>query len=61
MTTWNAINDQAPKYIQQLMKMRQQQNHNLRSNSKVHQTRTGMKNKLSYLQHKDYGMPFQKM
>ena len=35
MTTWKAIKKQAPKYIQQLIKVRQQQNHNLRSNNKV--------------------------
>ena len=35
MTTWKAINKQAPIYIQELIKVRQQQNHNLRSNNKV--------------------------
>ena len=35
MTTWKAIKKQAPQYIQQLIKVRQQQNHNLRSNNKV--------------------------
>ena len=33
--SWKAINDQAPKYIQQLIKVRQQQDHNLRNNDKV--------------------------
>ena len=35
MPTWKAMNDQVPKDIQQLIKMRQQQNHNIRSNNKV--------------------------
>ena len=34
MTTWKALNNQAPKYIQQLITEKQQQNHNLRSNNK---------------------------
>ena len=34
MTTWKALHDQAPKYIQQLITEKQQQNHNLRSNNK---------------------------
>ena len=34
-TTWKVINDQAPKYIQQLLHRKPQQNHNLRSNSKM--------------------------
>ena len=33
-TTWKALNDQAPKYIEQLLHRKPQQNHNLRSNSK---------------------------
>ena len=33
--SWKAINDQAPKYIQQLIKVRQPQDHNLRNNDKV--------------------------
>ena len=33
-TTWKALNDQAPKYIQLLLRRKPQQNHNLRSNSK---------------------------
>ena len=33
-TTWKAINDQAPKYIQQLLRRKPQQIHNLRSNNK---------------------------
>ena len=34
-TTWKAVNDQAPKYIQQLLHRKPQQNHNLRSNNKL--------------------------
>ena len=34
-TTWKAINDQAPRYIQQLLHRKPKQNHNLRSNSKI--------------------------
>ena len=34
MTTWKALHDQAPKYIQQLITKKQQQNHDLRSNNK---------------------------
>ena len=33
-TTWKALNDQAPKYIKQLLHKKPQQKHNLRSNSK---------------------------
>ena len=33
-TTWKELNDQAPKYIQQLLHRKPQQNHSLRSNSK---------------------------
>ena len=33
-TTWKALNDQAPEYIEQLLHRKPQQNHNLRSNSK---------------------------
>ena len=33
-TTWKALNDQAPKYIQQLLHRKPQQNHSLRSNGK---------------------------
>ena len=35
MTTRKAINDQAPNYIQQIIKVRQQKDHNLRNNDKV--------------------------
>ena len=34
-TAWKAINDQAPKYIQQLVQRKTRQNHNLRSNNKI--------------------------
>ena len=34
-TTWKAINNQASKYIQQLLQRKPQLNHNLRSNSKL--------------------------
>ena len=34
-TTWKALNDQAPQYIQLLLRRKPQQNHNLRSNSKL--------------------------
>ena len=34
-TTWKALNDQAPKYIEQLLHRKPQQKHNLRSNSKL--------------------------
>ena len=33
-TTWKALNNQAPKYIKQLLHRKPQQNHYLRSNSK---------------------------
>ena len=33
-TTWKAMNGQAPKYIQQLLRRKPQQKHNLRSNNK---------------------------
>ena len=33
--TWKAINDQAPKYIQQLLQRKPQLNHNMRSSSKT--------------------------
>ena len=33
-TTWKAMNDQAPKYIKQLLHKKPQQNYNLRSSSK---------------------------
>ena len=34
MTTWKALHNQAPKYIQQLITKRKQQDHYLRSNNK---------------------------
>ena len=34
-TAWKAMNDQAPKYIQQLLRRKPQPNHNLRSSSKL--------------------------
>ena len=34
-TTWKALNDQALKYIEQLLHRKPQQNNNLRSNSKL--------------------------
>ena len=34
-TTWKAIHGQAPKYIQQLLQRKPQQNHNLRSRGKL--------------------------
>ena len=33
-TAWKALNDQAPKYIEQLLHRKPQQNHDLRSNRK---------------------------
>ena len=35
MTTWKALNNQAPKYIQQLIKKRQEQSYHVRSNKKL--------------------------
>ena len=34
-TAWKAMNDQAPKYIQQLLHRKSQQNYDLRSSSKI--------------------------
>ena len=34
MTTWKALNNQAPKYVQQLIQKRQQQSYHVRSNDK---------------------------
>ena len=45
LTTWKAINNQAPKYIQQLIQIRPQQNHNLRSNNKLLLTKPAPLNK----------------
>ena len=36
-TTWKAINDQSPEYIQQLLQRQLQLNHNPRSSSKLNQ------------------------
>ena len=35
MTTWKALNNQAPKYIKQLIQKRQQQSYHVRSNDKL--------------------------
>ena len=35
MTTWKALNNQAPKYIRQLIKERQEQSYDVRSNNKL--------------------------
>ena len=35
MTTWKALNNQAPKYIQQLIQKREHQSYDVRSNNKL--------------------------
>ena len=35
MTTWKALNNQAPEYINNLIELKQQPDHNLRSNDKL--------------------------
>ena len=34
-TTWKAVNDQAPKYIQQLLQRKSQENDNRKSSNKL--------------------------
>ena len=48
-TTWKALNDQALKYIEQLLHRKPQQNNNLRSNSKLLLSEPVSQNKKSLL------------